>query len=512
LKQVNQFWADQLVDEILAVRPHEEPYIINSGFTPSGPPHIGTLRDFATVTAVSRVMNERGIANKVMVFVDDLDPLRTLSGFLDPKIYEPFMFRPLCQIPWSGTTQTYAEYFAQKTMHLLQDVLGYQLEPHLTSETYTTGSKPMFQFAQRCIDQRHAIREFFDEFKHKPHTEFFFLKLQCSTCDRFVTVKQLDQSTSEVWYDCVHCGSYEAQTLLVPERMKLGWRVEWAGKWIMYHVDFEPCGKDHGSAGGSIDTGAGLLEQIFRTNPPVFCVYEFIQTSKTGLMHKSLQLTDTTEHFLVQLQQIGPEVLNYHLFAKKPSRHLILDLGEVEALYDEFDNAVRRFHQDPTTERALVLAFEHAPIPKRLFSARQIIQQLQIYHSPTKVFEKLKQNETLMEDENQFLRRRIAALDLVRQSRSLKHSRGESNITPDRAILLRFMELLRLETTVDPSAINRIIQTIQLEQDQPRSRIYRTLYQALLHSAHGPPLATILPELGIEEILRRIEHRCSEES
>ena len=367
------------------------------------------------------------------------------------------------------------------------------------------GDKPLFEFALRCIEQRLAIRRFFDEQKQKPHSEYFFLKIQCDRCDRFVTVQSFEKTTYRTGYDCVHCSLHQVHTTLVPGRMKLGFRVEWAGKWMMYRIDFEPGGKDHGSAGGSLETAGGLLQKIFQTVPPMLCIYEFIQNSKTGLMHKSLQQTDTTEQFLTQLQSIGPEVLNYHLFVKKPSRHLILDLDQLESLYDEFDNAIRRFHQDPTAERALVLAFEHSAIPRQVFSSRQIAQLLQIYHSPTKVFDHLNDLNSLSEIEQRFLERRIEALNIARLSRMRASPSVQEPDLIEQTVLRRLHQLLAQESHLDPAAVDRIIQTIHLNTTQPKIRIYRSIYQALFQSKHGPPLGVILPSLGIREILHRIE-------
>lgn len=45
--------------------------------------------------------------------------------------------------------------------------------------------------------------------------------------------------------------------------IKLKWRVDWPSRWAELGVDYEPYGKDHGTQGGSADTGQKVIQEIF---------------------------------------------------------------------------------------------------------------------------------------------------------------------------------------------------------------------------------------------------------
>src|SRR5262245_9775765 len=90
-------WADEVADGILRERPG--PHRISTGISPSGPIHVGNLRETMTGDALARVLRERSVEVRLEFVADDFDPLRRVYPFLDAAVYGPLVGRPLSEIP-----------------------------------------------------------------------------------------------------------------------------------------------------------------------------------------------------------------------------------------------------------------------------------------------------------------------------------------------------------------------------------------------------------------------------
>ena len=89
-------WADVVAEKLLKERTE---HIISSGITPSGPIHLGSMREILTADAVVRAINDKGGKAKLIYVADNADPLRKVYPFLDEEIYTEYVGRPLAEIP-----------------------------------------------------------------------------------------------------------------------------------------------------------------------------------------------------------------------------------------------------------------------------------------------------------------------------------------------------------------------------------------------------------------------------
>ena len=63
-------------------------------------------------------------------------------------------------------------------------------------------------------------------------------------------------------------------------QVKLGWRLDWRGRWRLLGVDIEPFGRDHATKGGSYDTDKRIAREVYDIDAPVPVPYDFI--NRTG--------------------------------------------------------------------------------------------------------------------------------------------------------------------------------------------------------------------------------------
>jgi lysyl-tRNA synthetase class 1 len=122
-------WADVIANKLKKLGEH----IIATGITPSGPIHVGNMREVLTGDAVLRAMKNVGGNAKLLYVGDTFDQLRKVYPFL-PREYEEYVGMPLSEIPCPCSShKSYAEHFLLPLLDAL-DTLGVEHETLLTHE------------------------------------------------------------------------------------------------------------------------------------------------------------------------------------------------------------------------------------------------------------------------------------------------------------------------------------------------------------------------------------------
>lgn len=332
-------WADEAAERILA---SPGPHRISTGISPSGPIHVGNLRETMTGDAIARVLRERGAEARLEFVADDFDPLRRVYPFLDAAIYEPLVGRPLSDVPCPcGSHTSYGDHFLLPYLGTLGQ-LAIDLHLERGSTMYKTGR--MNPAIVRALERRELIAGILEELtgKKADHDWSPFNPL-CPSCARITGAKVLGFSGPDetVDYACV-CGA--SGTVSMTGGGKLTWRIDWPARWWILGVTVEPFGKDHASKGGSYDTGVRIAREVFDREPPFPIPYEWIGLKGQGDMSSSkgnvISVADA-------LEVVPPDVLRYLVVRSKPMRAITFDPGlPLLSLVDEFDDMESR-QRDP---------------------------------------------------------------------------------------------------------------------------------------------------------------------
>ena len=84
-------WADVVAEKLVEKK---DKHVLATAITPSGPIHVGNLREVMTTEAIYRALKDRGIKAELIYIGDTFDPLRKLYPFL-PSYYEKYVGMPL---------------------------------------------------------------------------------------------------------------------------------------------------------------------------------------------------------------------------------------------------------------------------------------------------------------------------------------------------------------------------------------------------------------------------------
>jgi len=323
------YWADVIAKKVMKNHPQDN--VVATGITPSGEIHVGNMREILTGDIIRRALKDNGDGSAKLIYIgDSFDPLRKVYPFLDDS-YAQHVGKPLSEIPCPcGSHQHYAEHFLEPFLATL-DELGVEHETVLTHELYEEGSYE--EGTKRILDSRDKVRAILARISGRelPATWIPYTP-KCHACGTFNTRAER-YDFPFVHYTC-QCG-HQGKSDIRRDDGKLPWRVDWPTRWWFLGVTIEPFGKDHGAAGGSYDTGAAIVKDVFGRAPPPPHVYEWIQLKGKGAMSSSKGVVVSGRDML---KITPPEVLRYLIASTNIAKHIDFDPGlGILNLVDEFD-------------------------------------------------------------------------------------------------------------------------------------------------------------------------------
>jgi lysyl-tRNA synthetase class 1 len=517
-------WADKIADNILKrQKAGGGPLACASGISPSGPVHVGNLRDIVTIWFVKKALEERGVAVRAFHSWDNFDRFRKVPKNV-PASFSEFIGLPLSKVP--DPENQYPSYAARFETEFENALLEMGIKIEFLNQTKLYESGVYANAISEALRSRHAIYDVLLKFKTQTQQEplsseekerYFPITLYCETCGKDTTrIIAAGSSETHLSYHCDSCNkeggtSATGQIELKNARnIKLPWKVDWAMRWRHEAVVFEPGGKDHATAGGSFEVSSEISNAIFHHRPPIFQPYEFIGLKGlTGKMSGSSGVLLTPGDALKIYQ---PEVLLF-TFAKMPPNKafdLVLDDG-LYRVYDEFDRANAKM----PIERDIALS----QVPGRLAQAVSF-KQLASFCGI------VQENHDAMEAI--FDRMGMACKKEVFAERLQKAENWLEDFAPEQQLILRekrdheaFLELTPTEKkwitllyealktkSVSMEEATQIVYDIP-KVDQPpdtdltliQRRFFQIIYQLLFGKDKGPRLGTFFSAVPKERYL-----------
>lgn len=357
-------WADVLAK---TTAPKADHHILATGITPSGPIHVGNMREVLTTEMVFRSLRDVEKASCELLYIaDSYDPLRKVYPFLKPDVYEPYVGRPVREIPCPcGAHKDYADHFLLPFFEALKE-LGVEMRVLDAYGMYRDGTyREAIEDAMGATERITEIIE--TESKRKLPSGWIPFNLQCESCKRLPNTRPTRVEGTTVEYACT-CGHHGRIDVTKPGAGKLPWRVDWPARWRFLGVTYESFGKDHAAAGSSWDTGKRICKEVFGHEPPAHAVYEFVLVKGVGAMHSSTGTAISAEEML---RMTPPEVLRFLIAKNQPGKHIEFDPGlGLLQLVDEFEEWERAAFGGPAragmndVERTYELSLPHGRPPR----------------------------------------------------------------------------------------------------------------------------------------------------
>ena len=302
-----------------------EEVIFETGYGPSGLPHIGTFGEVARTTMVRhafRVLTEDKVKTRLIAFSDDMDGLRKVPDNVPNKeMLASHLGKPLTRVP-DPFSNEYPSFGAANNARLraFLDTFGFDYEFVSSTDYYTSGRFDATLLKMLAVyDKVMAVilptlgpdrRATYSPFL--PISKTTGVVLQVPMIRRDVaagTVTYIDPDTSE-----------EVETVVTGGNVKCQWKADWALRWVALGVDYEMAGKD------LIDS-VKLSGQICRAlggTPPEGFNYELFLDDKGQKISKSKGNGLTIEEWL---RYASPESLSLFMYREpKAAKRLYFDV------------------------------------------------------------------------------------------------------------------------------------------------------------------------------------------
>ncbi|MFF8591579.1 lysine--tRNA ligase [Streptomyces sp. NPDC015220] len=365
-------WVSRFADEVIEEserRAPGKPVVVASGLSPSGPIHLGNLREVMTPHLVADEVRRRGHQVRHLISWDDYDRYRKVPAGV-PGVDESWaehIGKPLTSVPApkGSAYANWAEHFKAAMIESLGE-LGVEFDGISQTEQYTSGAyREQILHAMRHRGDIDAILAQYRTKKapakkqqQKPVDEaeleaaegsgaaaeddgssgsagYFPYKPYCGNCEKdLTTVTAYDDDSTELTYTCTVCAFSETVRLEEFNRGKLVWKVDWPMRWAYEGVIFEPSGVDHSSPGSSFQVG-GQIVGIFGGAQPIGPMYAFVGISGMAKMSSSRGGVPTPAD---ALRIMEPQILRWLYARRRPNQSFKIAFDqEIQRLYDEWD-------------------------------------------------------------------------------------------------------------------------------------------------------------------------------
>ncbi|HWW48240.1 MAG TPA: lysine--tRNA ligase [Xanthobacteraceae bacterium] len=314
--------AKQLVER-LKKNPKDE-VLFETGYGPSGLPHIGTFGEVARTSMVRhafRVLTDDKIKTRLLAFSDDMDGLRKVPDNVPNKeLLEANLGKPLTRVPDPfGTHPSFGEHNNARLRAFL-DTFGFDYEFASSTDYYKSGRfdqtllKMLARFDKIMAIMLPSLRE------ERAASYSPFLPI----CPRTGVVLQVpvvahDVGAGTISYDDPETG--ERVTVPVTGgHCKLQWKPDWAMRWVALGVDYEMAGKD------LIDSVklSGKICTALDGTPPAGFNYELFLDEKGQKISKSKGNGLTIDEWL---RYASPESLSLFMYREpKAAKRLFFDV------------------------------------------------------------------------------------------------------------------------------------------------------------------------------------------
>lgn len=335
-------WVNRFADEVLAAA-GDGPIVCASGMSPSGPIHMGKLREAMTPHLVADEIRRRGRECVHIVSWDDYDRFRRVPAEVDQS-WARHIGKPLTCVPAPEGSEhsNYAEHFQAPMVEALRR-LGIEYLGVSQTEKYTSGCyRDQVLLAMRERRRIDAILERYRTLGDPPEAkgEYFPYKHYCDSCERdFTTITAYDDAGTKLSYVCT-CGHEATINLSEHHHGKLVWKVDWPMRWAVEGVLFEPSGVDHTSPGSSYVVGGEIVTQVFGARQPIGPMYAFVGIKGMAKMSSSKGNVPTP---LEALRLAEPQLLRWLYARRRPNQSFDISFDqEIHRLYDEWDSLGRK--------------------------------------------------------------------------------------------------------------------------------------------------------------------------
>lgn len=372
--------ARTLFNEKLGGKVPEKGYVLfETGYGPSGLPHIGTFGEVVRTTMVRNAFKTLypDIPTKLFCISDDMDGLRKVPDNIPNKdMVAEYLGKPLTRIPDPfGCHGSFGEHNNSRLKEFL-DSFGFDYEFKSATECYTSGlyDKALLAVLQNYEKVINVILPTLGDERRATYSPFLPISPKTGNVLQVPLVEINKEKGTVTFRD------EDGELTEVPVtggRCKLQWKADWAMRWYALGVDYEMSGKD-------LMESVRLSSKICRIlggTPPLNLTYELFLDEKGEKISKSKGNGLAVEEWLKYAPQ---ESLSLFMF-QKPRTAKRLHFDVIPRAVDEYLNFIsayaRQEGKDSLNNPAWHIHAGHPPKPETGLSFNILLNLVSVCHS-----------------------------------------------------------------------------------------------------------------------------------
>ena len=325
-------------------KPNGQPMLFETGYGPSGLPHIGTFQEVLRTTFIRRAYETLtgGAPTRLVAFSDDMDGLRKVPDNVpNADLLRANLGKPLSRIPDPfGKFESFAAH-NNAMLRVFLDRFGFDYEFVSSSESYNSGG---FDDAlKNVLTHFDAIMGVMLPTLRAERAATYSPVLPISPTSGAVLQVPVTVVDAEAGVIRFEDEGRTVEQSILGGQAKLQWKVDWAMRWVSLGVDYEMYGKDLTDSG----VQSGKIAQILGGRKPEGLIYELFLDDKGEKISKSKGNGLTIDQWL---EYGSDDSLGFYIF-REPKSAKSLHTGIIPRAVDEYWQFREKLTEQPVEQQ-----------------------------------------------------------------------------------------------------------------------------------------------------------------
>ena len=480
-----------------------------TGYGPSGLPHIGTFGEVARTSMMINALNFiQKIEHELITFSDDMDGLRKVpENIPNEEVLEKNLGKPLTSIP-----DPFKKFnsFGEHNNEMLKEFLkkfNFKFDFKSSTENYKKGvfNNSLLRVLEKYEEIMNIILPTLREERRKTYCPFLPI---CPKTGMVLEIPLLnmEQKSGKVIFDN---NGRKLETNILNGNCKLQWKVDWAMRWFTFDVDFEMYGKD-------LTESAILSNKICRIlgkEPPNGFAYELFLDEKGEKISKSKGNGISIEQWL---RYASPESLALYMYpnpkrAKKLYAEVVpktvdeyLSLIEkypTQGLKEQIQNPVWHVHNGSPPKEKIVMPFS---MLLNLVGSSNADNKDILWKFINRFHKEIKPKDHLILDSLLNY-----AINYFKDKVAPKKKFKKPNTEEKKALKNLIKKLEKIDQSLSPEEIQTHVYTVGKESGYEKNLRdwFKLIYEVVFGEENGPRMGFFISFFGVKETIKLINDK-----
>ena len=483
--------------------------VLQTGYGPSGLPHIGTFGEVARTSMVVNALNYlTDIPKEIITYSDDMDGLRKIPDNVpNQEILLKNLNKPLTNVPDPfGKFNSFGEHNNEMLKKFL-DNFKFQYSFKSSTELYKNGffNETLKLILDNFDNIMNIILPTLGKDRQKTYSPFLPI---CKDTGKVleIPVREINKKENKIVFNN---NNVDLEASILNGNCKLQWKVDWAMRWFALDVDFEMYGKDLIE---SAILSNKIIKVLGKSNPSGFA-YELFLDDKGEKISKSKGNGITIDQWL---SYASPESLSLFMY-QNPKRAKKLYNEIVSKTVDEYLTLIDK-SKDQDQSKLLLNPLWHVhngDIPKEeiIMSFSMLLNLVETSNASSKdiLWKFVKKYKPNINEKNFPVFNKLVEYaikyfhEVVKKTKKYK----KPDEMESKALLQLVKTLEECNENMTPEEIQTIIFTVGKENGYKEKLRdwFKLIYEVVFGDKNGPRMGFFISFFGLNETIKLINEK-----